>query len=46
MDFGKKFMTTMNPRFNMYIDRINGNVNKDMMPAKDELTGFWQFNNI
>lgn len=45
-DFGKKFMTTMNPRFNQYIDRINGNVNKDMMPAKDELTGFWQFNNI
>lgn len=39
-------MNTMNPRYNYNIDRINGRVNKDLMPSKDELTGFWQFNNI
>ncbi len=45
MDLGRKFAKTMNPRYNLYIDRVNGRVNKDMMPLKDEVVGFWLFNN-
>ena len=44
-DLGKKMMKTLNPRYNLYINRINGRVNKDMMPLKDEVAGFWLFNN-
>ena len=36
---------TMNPKYNLYIDRVNGLVNKDLMPLKDEVVGFWMFNN-
>lgn len=46
MDFGKKFMKNMNPRYNLNIDRVNGRVNMDLMPSKDDLTGFWQFCNL
>lgn len=35
---------TMDPRYNLYIDRINGRVNRDMLPLKDEVVGFWYFN--
>lgn len=42
---GKKMAKTMNPKYNLYIDRVNGLVNKDLMPLKDEVVGFWMFNN-
>jgi DNA-directed RNA polymerase beta' subunit len=45
-DLGKKFKKNMNPRYNLYINRLNGKVNPALMPMKDELIGFWQFNNV
>ena len=42
--FNKKFARTYDPRYNLYISRINGRVNRDMMPLKDEIVGFWHFN--
>ena len=44
-DLARRISKTMNPRYNLYIDRINGRVNKDLMPLKDEVVGFWLFNN-
>ena len=41
----KKFASTLDPTYNLYIDRVNGRINKDMMPLKDEVVGFWYFNN-
>ena len=43
-DLNKRFARTMDPRYNLYIDRINGRVNEDMLPLKDEVVGFWFFN--
>lgn len=43
-DLNKRFSRTMDPRYNLYIDRINGRVNDDMLPLKDEVVGFWFFN--
>lgn len=42
----KRFARNLDPRYNLYISRINGNVNKDSLPFKDEAIGFWAFNNI
>ena len=44
-DLSRRIAKTMNPRYNLYIDRVNGRVNKDLMPLKDEVVGFWLFNN-
>lgn len=44
-DLARRISKTMNPRYNLYIDRINGRVNKDLMPLRDEVVGFWLFNN-
>ena len=43
-DLNRRFSRTMDPRYNLYIDRINGRVNHDMLPLKDEVVGFWYFN--
>ena len=44
MDFQKRFEKNMNPRYNLFVSRMNGKVNKEVMPVKDELTAFWAFN--
>ena len=44
--FNKEFSKCLNPRYNMYIDRINGRINKETVPFKDEAAAFYQFNNL
>jgi len=44
--FAKEFSKNMNPRYNLYIDKMNGRVNPDTMPIKDEVIAFYTFNNI
>lgn len=44
--FNKEFSRCMNPRYNMYISRIDGKINRGCAPLKDEATAFYQFNNI
>jgi len=45
MDLSKRMAKCLNPRYNLYIDRINGRINKAAMPQKDEIVGFWAFCN-
>lgn len=45
-DLGNKFAKNMDPTYNLYINRINGRVNPNMMPLKDEVIIFWAFNNM
>ena len=42
-DLSKRFTKNMNPRYNMYIDHINGKVNRDFSPMKDEAIGLYLF---
>lgn len=42
----KKFRQTMDPKTNLFINRINGRFNRSLAPAKDEAMGFYVFNNI
>ncbi len=44
LDMNKRIARELDPRYNLYIDRINGRVNRDMMPMKDEVVGFWFLN--
>ena len=44
--FNKEFSRCLNPRYNMYISRINGKINMECVPFKDETAAFYQFNNI
>lgn len=44
--FNKEFSKCLNPRYNMYISRIDGKINRGSAPLKDEATAFYQFNNI
>lgn len=44
--FSKIFARNMNPRYNLYISKMNGRVNKDTIPLKDEVIAFYSFNNI
>lgn len=44
--FSKEFSKCLNPRYNLYIDRVNGKINRSTVPFKDEITAFYQFNNI
>ena len=46
MDLSKRMAKCLNPRYNLYIDRINGRINKAAMPQKDEVVGFWAFCNV
>lgn len=40
------FNKCMNPIYNLYINRLNGRVNPNMLPLKDEVILFWCFNNM
>lgn len=44
--FQKKFMKCLNPRYNIYVSRMDGKLNKDAIPFKDENVGFYLFNNV
>lgn len=44
--FDKKFAKCLDPRYNLYISRMNDKVNKDTLPFKDEIIGFTYFNMI
>ena len=44
--FSKEFAKTLNPRYNLYINRVNGRINMETVPFKDEAAAFYQFNNI
>lgn len=44
--FSKAFCKCLNPRYNLYISRIDGNINMETVPFKDEVAAFYQFNNI
>lgn len=44
--FMKKFSKTLNPRYNLMISRMDGRVNKECVPFKNECVGFWAFNNL
>ena len=45
-DLTKKFSKCLDPRYNLYISRMDGRVNKDTLPFKDEIIGFTYFNMI
>ena len=44
--FNKEFSKCLNPRYNLYISRINGRINRECVPFKDETSAFYQFNNL
>lgn len=44
--FSKQFCKCLNPRYNLYISRIDGKINMETVPFKDEASAFYQFNNI
>lgn len=46
LDLGKRFQRNMNPRYNHYISRMDGKVNRKMLPLKDEIASFWSMNNV
>lgn len=43
-DLSKRFGKNLNPRYNLFISRMDGLVNKDVLPVKDENIAFWAFN--
>lgn len=45
-DMQKRWSKGLNPRKNLYVSRMNNRVNKDSLPFKNELVGFWAFNNL
>lgn len=44
--FTKEFAKCLNPRYNLYISRIDGHINDESVPFKDEISAFYQFNNL
>lgn len=42
----KKFLKNLNPRYNLHISRMDGLVNSDTMPIKDEIVDFYCFNTL
>lgn len=44
--FSKEMAKCLNPRYNLYISRVNGRINMECVPFKDETSAFYQFNNI
>lgn len=46
LDMGKRFARNLDPRYNLYISRMDGRVNRGMLPMKDETSVFWAFNNV
>ena len=45
-DFQKRFAKNLNPRYNLFISRMDGKANKEVLPTKDAFVGFWAFNNM
>ena len=45
-DLARRFGRNLNPKYNLFISRMDGLVNKEVLPTKDNLVGFWAFNNI
>lgn len=45
IDMQKRFGKNLNPRYNLFISRMDGKVNKEMIPVKDQLVAFFQFCN-
>ena len=46
LDMIKRFGRNMHPRYNHYISRMDGRVNRKMLPMKDEIASFWALNNV
>lgn len=46
LDLGKRFTKALDPVKNMYISRMDGRINRKMLPIKDETAAFWALNNI
>jgi len=44
--FNKEMSKCLNPRYNLYISRVDGKINPECVPFKDESSAFYQFNNI
>lgn len=42
----KKFAKNLNPKYNLHISRMDGLVNSDTMPIKDEIVDFYCFNTL
>lgn len=45
-DMAKRFSKNLNPKYNLFVSRMDGLVNKECLPMKDSIVGFWAFNNI
>lgn len=46
LDLGKRFSKALDPVKNMYVSRMDGRINRKMLPVKDETAAFWALNNI
>lgn len=44
--FNAIFSKTLNPRYNLMVSRMDGQINKECVPMKNEAVGFWAFNNL
>lgn len=45
-DMIRRFNRTLNPRYNLFVSRMDGKANREVIPVKDEMTAFWGFNNL
>ena len=45
-DFIHRFGKNLNARKNLYVSRMNGKLNRDLLPIKNEWVGLWAFNNL
>lgn len=45
-DLQKRIAKNLNPKYNLFVSRMDGKVNKEVMPIKDCIVAFWAFNNI
>ena len=45
-DMTRRFSKNLNPKYNLFVSRMDGLVNKEVMPSKDSIVGFWAFNNL
>ena len=45
-DLQKRFEKNSNPRYNLFVSRLDGKANKEVAPSKDILVAFWGFNNL
>ena len=42
-DFQKRFEKNLNPRYNLFVSRMDGKANPETIPVRDELIAFRQF---